>query len=224
MEQNIISQTENKTADRAENDEKKPFVRRGSFRMGYGNEGKLILLCIAGAVLCLCMMIVGLVIFGAPQDFIGFMASIFWIIPAVLCVIFIPIVIYGRNCSYYAGVEEFEAITPRGSEYLYYSDVSEVIYKPIYLFKKQRGWYVTVVTGVRDFTFRCLFDNSGEHTEPKHTPFYLLELNSGLKKPEADDPELAAAIMSQFAVMQEKQQDRLSKKRKRRSLKNLFDE
>lgn len=222
MEQNNYNaETENQTA---ENPERKPFVRRGSFRTGYGSEGKLILLCIAGAVLCLCMFVVGLVMFGAPKDFTGFMSSVFWIIPAVLCLVFIPVIIYGRNCSYYAGVTEFEAITPRGSDYLYYSDITEVIYKPIYLFKKQRGWLVTVVTGVRDFTFRYLFDKSDELTEPKHTPFYLLELNAGLKEPEAADPELTAAIMSQFAVMQEKQEDRLSKKRKKKTWKNLFDD
>lgn len=204
--------------------EQKPFVRRGSFRVGYSSEDKAVLMCIVGAVLCACMFVVGLVLSGAPEDFLSFMGSVFWIIPAVLCLLLIPVILYGRNCTYYAGTEEFEAITPRGSDYLYYKEVTEVIYKPIMLWGRQRGWLVTVVTNVRDFTFRLLFDRGSELTEPKHTPFYLLELNAGLKQPEAADPELSAAIMSQFAVMQEKQEDRLSKKRKKKTWENLFDD
>ncbi|MGN1341378.1 MAG: hypothetical protein ACI4WS_13885, partial [Oscillospiraceae bacterium] len=121
------------------NNEAKTMTRRGSFRVGYGNEEKLIIMCIFGAVLCLGMMVVGLVLFGAPESFIGFMSSVFWAIPAVVCVILIPVIIYGRNCSYYAGEKEMEFITPHGSDYLYYSDISEVIYKPLTLFRKHRG-------------------------------------------------------------------------------------
>ncbi len=205
-----------------ENNEKK-FVRRGSFRVAYRNEGGLVIGCIIGAVLCFVMFIVGLVLFGAPQDFLGFMSSVFWIIPAVLCLICIPVIIYGRNCTYSAGDTELETKTPRGSEYLYYSDISEVIYKPIYLFRRERGFLVTVVTGVRDFTFRYIFGGDELH-KPEHTPFYILELNSGLRKPEEADPELKAAILSQFAMMQEKQEDRLSKKRPKKTWKNLFDD
>lgn len=207
-----------------ENNEKKPLVRRGSFRVGYGNEEKLIIMCIVGAVLCLCMFVVGLVLFGAPESFMGFMSSVFWIIPAVMCLVFIPVIFYGRRCSYYAGNTELEAITPRGSDYLYYSDISEVIYKPTTLFGKRRGYHVTVVTGVRDFTYRFIFDRSDDQFEPKHTPFYILEVNAGLKQPEQADPELSAAVMAQFALMQEKQEDRLSKKRKKKTWENLFDD
>ena len=42
-----------------ENNEKKPMIRRGSFRVGYGSEEKLIIMCGIGAALCLCMFIVG---------------------------------------------------------------------------------------------------------------------------------------------------------------------
>lgn len=205
-------------------DEKKPLIRRGSFRVGYGNEDKLVIMCAVGAGLCLCMFIVGLVLFGAPDSFLGFMGTFFWLIPAVVCLICIPVIIYGRRCSYYAGEKELEAVTPHGSDYLYYSDISEVIYKPTTLFGRKRGYHVTVVTGVRDFTYRYIFDRNDENTEPKHTPFYILEINSGLKQPDESDPELAAAVMAQFAVMQEKQEDRLSKKRKKKTWENLFDD
>ena len=87
-----------------ENNEKKPMIRRGSFRVGYGSEEKLIIMCGIGAALCLCMFIVGLVLFGAPTDFIGFMGSVFWIIPMVICLVFIPVIFYGRRCTYYAEI------------------------------------------------------------------------------------------------------------------------
>ncbi len=201
----------------------KKLVRRGSFRTAYNNEDKLIIICAAGAVLCVAMFIVGLSVFGEPEDFLGFMSSVFWIIPAVVCVVCIPVVVYGRNCTYNAGETELELNTPHGSDYLYYSDISEVVYKPMYLFKKQRGFLVTVVTGVRDFTFRYIFDGE-DLKKPEHTPFYLLEVNSGLRQPETGDSELSAAIMAQFAVMQERQEDRLSKKRPKKTWKNLFDD
>lgn len=206
------------------NETTKTQSRRGSFRVGYSNEGRLIVMCAVGAFLCLCMFVVGLLLFGAPDSFTGFMGSVFWVIPAAVCLILIPVIMYGRNCSYYAGEKEMETVTPRGSDYLYYSDISEVIYKPILLFGKPRGYLVTVVTGVRDFTFRCLMDKRSEQTEPKHTPFYLLELNAGLKQPEQTDPEFAAAVMAQFDLMKEKQEDRLSRKRKKKTWENLFDD
>ena len=98
-----------------------------------------------------------------------------------------------------------------------------MIYKPMYLFGKERGFLVTIVTGIRDITFRYIFDNEDLH-KPEHTPFYLLELNAGLRQPEEEDPEFAAAIMSQFVVMKEKQDDRISKKRPKKTWKNLFDD
>lgn len=199
------------------------MIRRGTFRVAYRNEDKLIIGCIIGAVLCVAMFITGLVMFGAPQDFLGFMSSVFWIIPAVVCVICIPVIRYGRNCAYNAGESEFEAITPRGSDYLYYSDISEVIYTPTRLFGKPRGFLVTVVTSVRDFKFQYIYGGE-ELDQPEHTPFYLLEINAGLREPEAADPELTAAIMSQFAVMKEKQADRISKRRPKKNWKNLFDD
>ena len=205
------------------NESTKPQTRRGSFRVGYKNEGRLIALCIAGVVLCLCMLVVGLVLFGAPDDFLDFMGSVFWIIPAVVCLILIPVIVYGRNCSYFAGEKEIEIISPNGSEYIYYSEISEVIYKHFTLFGKPRGYLVTVVTGVRDFSYRYLF-SSPEQTEPKHTPFFLLEINAGLKQPEQTDPEFAAAVLAQFDLMKEKQEDRLSRKRKKKTWENLFDD
>lgn len=202
----------------------KTLTRRGSFRVSYGSEGRLIMMCAAGALLCLCMFVAGLVMFGAPDSFVGFMGSVFWVIPAAVCVILIPVVVYGRNYSYFAGEKEMEIITPHGSDYLYYNDISEVIYKPFTLFGKQRGYLVTVVTGVRDHTFRYIIDSNSENRDIKHTPFYLLELNAGLKQPEQTDPELAAAVMAQFAVMQEKQEDRISRRRKKKTWENLFDD
>lgn len=206
-----------------EKSSEKKLVRRGSFRVAYNNEDKLVIGCIIAALLCLCMMVTGLVMFGAPQDLLGFMSSVFWVIPAVVCVVCIPVILYGRRCTYTANETELEAKTSKGSEFLYYSEVSEVIYKPMYLFGKERGFLVTIVTGIRDITFRYIFDNEDLH-KPEHTPFYLLELNAGLRQPEEEDPEFAAAIMSQFVVMKEKQDDRISKKRPKKTWKNLFDD
>lgn len=204
--------------------ERKTLIRRGSFRVGYKNEDKLILMCIIGVVLCLGMFVTGLILFGAPDSFLSFMGGVFWIVPAVVCAVLIPVISYGRRCDYYAADKEMETVTPGGSDYLYYSDISEVIYKPMTLFGKPRGYFITVVTGVRDFTFRYLIERGSELDQPKHTPFYILELNAGLKQPEPEDPELKAAIMSQFAVMQEKQEDRLSRRRKKKTWENLFDD
>ncbi|MGN1339310.1 MAG: hypothetical protein ACI4WS_03370, partial [Oscillospiraceae bacterium] len=85
-------------------------------------------------------------------------------------------------------------------------------------------YYVTVVTGVRDFNFRYIIDSNSENRETKHTPFYLLELNAGLKQPEQTDPEVTAAILAQFDLMKEKQEDRLSRKRKKKTWENMFDD
>ena len=191
------------------------IVRRGSFRIGYKNEKKLVMLCLAGAAASILFMVLGLALFGAPVDFMGFMTSFFWLIPAVLCLALIPALSYGRNCTYYADESEFRTVTPSGTDYLYYSDISEVVYKPIMKLGRKRGYLVTVVTGVRDFTYPCLFGRYSELTEPEHTPFYLLELNAGLRQPQPRDEEHSAAVMAMFAEMQERQTDRLSRKAKK---------
>lgn len=191
------------------------IVRRGSFRIGYKNEKMLVMLCLAGAAASILFMVLGLALFGAPVDFMGFMTSFFWLIPAVLCLALIPALSYGRNCTYYADESEFRTVTPSGTDYLYYSDISEVVYKPIMKLGRKRGYLVTVVTGVRDFTYPCLFGRYSELTEPEHTPFYLLELNAGLRQPQPRDEEHSAAVMAMFAEMQERQTDRLSRKAKK---------
>lgn len=191
------------------------IVRRGSFRIGYKNEKRLVVLCLAGAAASILFMVLGLVLFGTPVDFAGFMTSFFWLIPAVLCLALIPALSYGRNCTYYADESEFRTVTPSGTDYLYYTDISEVVYKPIMKLGRKRGYLVTVVTGVRDFTYPCLFGRHSELTETEHTPFYLLELNAGLRQPQPRDEEHSTAVMAMFAEMQERQADRLSRKAKK---------
>lgn len=191
------------------------IVRRGSFRIGYKNEKRLVMLCLAGAAASILFMVLGLVLFGAPVDLAGFMTSFFWLIPAVLCLALIPALSYGRNCTYYADESEFRTVTPSGTDYLYYTDISEVVYKPIMKLGRKRGYLVTVVTGVRDFTYPCLFGRHSELTETEHTPFYLLELNAGLRQPQPRDEEHSTAVMAMFAEMQERQADRLSRKAKK---------
>lgn len=199
----------------SKNNAESRIVRRGSFRIGYKNEKRLIIICLAGAAASIMFMVLGLVMFGAPENVLGFMTSFFWLIPAALCLAVIPALSYGRNCTYYADESEFRTVTPAGTDYLYYSDISEVVYKPIMKLGRKRGYLVTVVTGVRDFTYPCLFGRNSELTEPEHTPFYLLELNAGLKQPQPRDEEHSTAVMAMFAEMQERQADRLSRKAKK---------
>lgn len=209
------------TADKAA-----PLIRRGSFRIGYKNEGKLMLLCAIAAVLCVLMFIAGIGIYGLPRDFLTFMGGVFWIIPAVVCVIIDLLVYNGKRCEYRCAETEMEMKTPKGTDYFYYSDIAEVIYKPITLFGKSRGFLVTIVTGVRDFTFRYLSEANLEVTTPEDSPFYILEVNAGLKKPLKIQPAHADLIMSQFESMVARQKDDRERKEeiKREMLHKFFDD
>lgn len=202
-----------------------PLIRRGSFRVGYKNEKKLVIICVVGFVLCVGMCCMGLAVFGKPVDFMGFMSGSFWAVPAVLCLILIPVIRYGRSCTYSFSDTEMEIVTPKGRDYLYYSDIKAVNYTPMLSGGKQRGWLVNVVTGFREYSYRCLLENPDELIDTDQTPFYVLEINSGLKQEEEITQSASAEILSRFDIMQGQQTQRRIERAKRRPLKErLMDD
>lgn len=108
----------------------------------------------------------------------------------------------GREYSYEAGEKDITITAPDGSkEYFYYSDVSEVSYTAIYRKKLLVGYVTEIVTSTRKVTYRFFFGPNAENTSTAATPFYILEVNSGLRELESDEKN-SDRIMEEFERMQ----------------------
>lgn len=90
----------------------------------------------------------------------------------------------GRPYTYEADEKEFR-ITSVGKkpkrEVLYYTDVAAVEYKPLHhLNRRLRGYRVTITTKYRKIVYDYVFGRKKLFTEPKDTPFRIIEEQAGL--------------------------------------------
>lgn len=90
----------------------------------------------------------------------------------------------GVTCRYEADEKEFR-ITSVGKkpkrEVLYYTDVTAVEYKPLHhLNRRLRGYRVTITTKYRKIVYDYVFGRKKLFTEPKDTPFRIIEEQAGL--------------------------------------------
>ncbi len=119
----------------------------------------------------------------------------------------------GREYSYEAGGSEFVVTDMEGNkEYFYYSDVSSVTYTPSYSGKNIAGYVVEIASGFRKVTYRFRFGPNADNKSTAATPFYCIEVNSGLREHE-DVGMSGEQIMAEFERMQ-RDQKRASNRRK----------
>ncbi len=80
-----------------------------------------------------------------------------------------------QQYSYYAD-ERLMRIADKRHTYIFrYSDIESVTYKPMTLFKKQKGFTVTVTTKTTKLFFRYIMPSCSEFFTIQSTPFYILQ-------------------------------------------------
>ncbi len=177
--------------------ERRPIVRNGRFRHSYKYEGIALLIwaliSVAGIVAVwnfsyllssVDMLQEGEVREGTPQLMILLVEV--WIIISAFAY---AIISSGGLCYYSAGETEFTIKGPgKKQEIFYYNDVYEVRYDPIKLLFFDRGYLVTITTGVREITYRYLYGDGKRNRRIEDSPFYYLEYNSGLCEKDDNPP------------------------------------
>ena len=179
--------------------QRKPLIRSGRFRRSYKYEGAALLIWALISAVGIGLILyfsyqLGTVYAAQEMDFEA-AADIMWILMLgwlIACVFSFTIISSGGLCTYSAGETEFVIKGPgRKQEIFYYSDVYEVRYEPIRLLFLDRGYLVTITTGVRDITYRYLYGDGKRNRRIEDSPFYYLEYNCGLcEKDDAPPPDL----------------------------------
>ena len=196
-------------------EERKVLQRRGSFTCASRaaeicGTVSLSSLIFAAAVLVLCLL-----------DFGGAVGGALWAILFVCLGAFAAGLIArlvlgsGQGCEFEARETDFEVRGPRAQhEIFYYSDVADVMYVPFYRKERLRGYAVTITTGIRTVRYRFIFSPNAELLDTEHTPFYYLEVNSGLREEEQLTVN-ADAVLSQFESRQREHKKKKSTRAER---------
>lgn len=194
------------------------LMRRGMFRCSYKHEMAYLVAAFTGTAL---LTFILAVINPATAEFVRLFpeeAVYFLFIPILFAfAVAGSIITYGRPYRYILRDAEMEITHPGGKkEYFYYSDVMEIKYEELTLFGLHRGYVVTISTGVRDIIYRYIFGKNKVFRGTDGSPFYYLEVNSGLteKTPPLLDSE---EVMRDFAMQHAlRMQDDTNRRRRRR--------
>ena len=129
----------------------------------------------------------------------------------------------GREYVYESGESDFVVTDPNGDkEYFYYTDVSAVEYAPIYSRKSIVGYTVKIASGIRIVSYRFHFGANADNKSTAATPFYCLEVNSGLRELEEFGMD-KEQIMAQFERMQKSQKAEKKKSTRAQREKELME-
>lgn len=191
---------------------RKILRQRGTFRCADKRAEMCAALTGAGAVATLLVLLLSLFSFGEYLDML--LDIMVWVCAVMLVAAAVAWAVFGSGleCSYEARDTEFEVRGPKSrKEYFYYSDVRSVEYRQILRKGMVSGYTVAIQTGTRGIEYRFMFSPNAELRDTEHTPFYCLEVNSGLREESKlqIDPE---AVLSQFESRQRSQRhDKTSK-------------
>lgn len=98
------------------------------------------------------------------------------VILPILPIWYIRIVSDGeQQYSYYADERLMRIANKRHTYIFRYTDVESVTYKPMTLFRKQKGYTVTVTTKNTTLFFRYIIPSNAEFFTIESTPFYILQ-------------------------------------------------
>ena len=192
-------------------DNRNPIQRKGSFKCISRAVDVFTLLLILGLILIAVVYFLSLFNFGKDKnEHVLLCGAVLFVVEGTLAAVRVMLTL-GREYDYAAGEKDFTITAPDGSkEYFYYSDVSEVNYTPIYKKKLLAGYVTDITTGARTVRYRFFFGPNAENTSTAATPFYILEVNSGLREPEPEDKN-SEKIIEEFARMQLRQSIALQK-------------
>ncbi|MGN0650959.1 MAG: hypothetical protein ACI4KM_11020 [Oscillospiraceae bacterium] len=98
------------------------------------------------------------------------------------------IVLTGEQWNYDANEKQFRLSGPnKPEEIFYYEDIEEVRFTPLFLFRFERGYRVTIRTKYREFTYSYIYTKNKVNRTPEGSPFYIIVERSGLVRGESAD-------------------------------------
>ncbi len=197
--------------------------RKGSFKCISRAVDVFTLLLILGLFLLAGVFVLSLFNFGKEKnDFVLQCGAAIFVVEGTLAAVRVMLTL-GREYDYDAGEKDFTITAPDGSkEYFYYSDVSEVNYTPIKRKNCLAGYVTEITTSTRKVVYRFRFGINAENTSTAATPFYILEVNSGLREPEPEEKN-SEMIIEEFARMQLRQNIALEKMSREERENQLWD-
>lgn len=179
------------------------FRALGSFRCRRKNETMILAVTAALYTLCAVITIVNAVMvlsgdlsmpifdydktvddFAPTLDLLCVITSvIILLIFSAVAVAVVIIVIGGEEYSFKANELKMLITAPDGSvTELPYCDIVEVSYEPLTLFSNRpRGFDVYISTKYRTIRYQYIYSKNKLLREEKHTPFFILEEQAGLK-------------------------------------------
>ncbi len=204
-------------------EEKNLIRRKGSFKHVSRIADLFSALLLVGALFLAVIFILSLINFGEEINMLIRRAAAVCIIMEGAFAAIRIISSLGREYSYEAGETDFVVTDQFGErEYFYYSDVTSVSYTPIHKKHAICGYAVEIATGMRRVSYRFHFGTNAENTSTAATPFYCLEVNSGLREPEEVNAD-SGLIMQQFERMQRHQDIRKKRITKTERMHELYD-
>lgn len=157
------------------------FRQSGSFRV----LSPYIILKIIAA--CVAEVFIALLVLGSFDDIVIadiYKSAISYIIIRIALSIILPIlpiwyilfIIGGEEQYRYTADSRTMRIASKRHTYIFrYTDVESVTYKPMTLFRKQKGYTVTVTTKTTTLLFRYIMPSYAEFFTIQSTPFYILQ-------------------------------------------------
>lgn len=181
----------------SEYDERFGFETSGSFHCQYSTETVyLVLLAVLAVGGCIAIFIFLSSVFiseyfrfdPSVSLFLALAIIVGWGLLLFICLILFKLIIKGSEYYYKADEQKLTIFHRQQNTDFFYMNIMNVRYEPLMLLRKQRGFTITVVTRKGTHTFKYIYGNIHAHMTPENTPFYILEVRSGLRK--VSDPDL----------------------------------
>lgn len=120
------------------------------------------------------------------------------------------------------------------SEYFYYREITDIRVEEMKLFRRRRGWRVSIETEIKTTEYPIIFNSGSRFTDITDTPFYYLMVNTGFaevmhieKRP--DEPILTSADGEEYSPLEKAfvaqyQADKAAEREKERSSRGRMDD
>lgn len=203
--------------------QEKKLLRKGSFRCA-AKPSRWKLMFLMGLAFTAAALVLSFIPFGGKADML--FDTMVYVCIGLELILGIGWAVTGsdKEYSYEAGENDFTVTAPSGEkQVIYYSDVKAISFSSFRDSKTRFGYTVTIVTGLRDITYRCLFTDNKFFTGPEGTPFHYLSVNSGVEIPYDGMPFSSDDVMSRFEDMQKEQRTRTNSKKRISSVEEFFE-
>ena len=194
------------SARNSKSDERFGYETRGCFRCTYSTEKfYMILIAVLYAVGMFGIATGMMALFSHGEEealMCAICILVLWIVWTSAGAVVFRLLMYGSEYRYSADDDKMTIRHGSNSMDIFYYNVLSVRYEPLELFRKQRGFIVTVVTRKSTNVFRMVYCRSDARMAKENTPFAILEERAELNKP--SDPDLVVRYRQEHMTDRER--------------------